>query len=185
MNLVAPAFPDSDAFLRWNEGREGRREYVHGQVIMTTGATRGHAQLVMALSAMLFRLLDPGRFQVLLGDIGVKTAAGVRFPDVLVDAVGGDRKDLAARQPVLIAEVLSPSSLAIDFAEKAEEYRALPSLGVYLVLAQDEPRAWLWTRDEAGWSGARGIEGREATIDLPQLGAPLPMRDLYAGITDG
>lgn len=182
MNVIAPTFPDRDAFLRWNEGREGRREYVRGQIVTMTGATRNHQRLVMALSAMLFRLLDPARFEVLPGDLGIKTRAGVRFPDVLVDRAGGGGKDLAARQPILVAEVLSPSSLGADLVEKEEEYSALPSLTAYLVLSQDEAAVRLWTRSESGWSGPLLIVGMENAIELSHLGVALPLRELYAGV---
>ena len=41
------------------------------------------------------------------------------------------------RQPVLIAEVLSPSSIADDFVDKLGDYQAIPSLAHYLILSQD------------------------------------------------
>ena len=62
MNVHPSAPTDPDAFLRWNEGREGKRELVRGKIIeMMTGATRGHAILVSELSAALRQQIDRDR----------------------------------------------------------------------------------------------------------------------------
>ena len=68
----------------------------------------------------------------------------MRYPDVVVDVAGGQLKDLAASAPVLIAEIISPSSAAEGLGAKSEEYIRLPSLSAYVVLAQDAPKAWIW-----------------------------------------
>ena len=43
----------------------------------------------------------------------------------------------------------SPSSVTHDLRDKAAEYLQLPSLSAYLVLAQDEAKAWVWAREAA------------------------------------
>ena len=179
MNVIAHRFRDADAFLAWNEGREGRRELVHGLVVDMTGSTLGHVRIVLALAWALRSSLDPRLFEVITNDLGVKTAVGVRFPDVLVQPAGGDAKALAASGPVLVAEVLSPSSLKIDFAEKPREYMGIESVRAYLVLSQDEPRAWLWRWTPNGWAEAQMIEGLDADIAIEVVEAKLSMRDIY------
>jgi Uma2 family endonuclease len=180
MNLVAPAFPDSDAFLRWNEGREGRREYVHGRVVeMMVGANKGHARRVRQLARAFEDRLDGTRYEVVTNDVGVRTPAGVRYPDILIDVTGGGDAELAATAPVVIVEVLSPSSLAIDLVEKADEYRALPSLLHYVVLSQNELRLWVWSRTDEGWRGPEMVEGADGVLALERLGVSLPVRDIY------
>ena len=90
---------------------------------------------------------------------------------------------LVAEHPVLLAEVLSSSSLARDFVEKAQEYAAIPSLLYYCVAAQDEPRLWLWARGaDSAWSGPREMVGSEEAVKLPGIGVEIAMAELYAGI---
>lgn len=183
MNVIAPTFRDSDQFLRWNLGREGKRELVHGRVAeMMVGATRMHARRVRRLARALEDCLDPGLFEVATSDLGVKTAVGVRYPDLVVDRAGSDGSDLAAAAPVLIAEVLSPSSLAIDLVDKVREYRDIASVAAYLVLAPDEARLWLWSRGTAEWSGPVMIEGAEGVVQLAQLGLSLRLADVYSDL---
>ena len=184
MNIQAPAIRTVEDFLRWNEGREGRYEFVRGRITgMMTGGTRQHAQLMLQV-AMLLKSALPGEFVVTAADYAIRTPLGVRYPDVLVEpAEASAGASLATDQAVLVAEILSPSSLATDFGEKAAEYTALDSLAHYLVLAQDEPRVWLWSRGEDGAFGKPEMTaGREETVELKGLGISLVMADLYRGI---
>ena len=82
----------------------------------------------------------------------------------------------------MVAEILSPSTATVDLGDKVGEYLGLASLAVYLVLAQDEPKAWLWLRGPDGFPVAsQVISGADATIPIPQLGLDLPMAEIYAG----
>ena len=84
---------------------------------------------------------------------------------------------------MLIAEVLSPSSERIDLGDKAAEYLKLPSLLAYLVFAQDEMKAWVWTRGEQGFApGAAVLEGAEAVVHIESLGLELRFVDIYARV---
>lgn len=180
MNVHSTAPTDPDAFLRWNEGREGKRELVKGQVIEhMINVTRAHAYIVTRVLIELGAALDPVRFDAYAVDIGMKTPDGVRYPDVVVDPAGGDGKDLAVTAPVFVCEVLSPSSIARDMVEKQQEYAGIPSLQAYLVLSQDEPRGWLWSRAGDGWIGPTMIEGAESLIALPALAVAIKLGALY------
>jgi Putative restriction endonuclease len=57
-------------------------------------------------------------------DLGPET---VRYPDFIVAVASGLLKDLTATAPVLVAEVLSPSSATYDLGDKAAEYLKLTS----------------------------------------------------------
>ncbi|NDW04711.1 Uma2 family endonuclease [Jiella pacifica] len=185
MNIQAPAIRTVDDFLRWNEGREGKREFVNGRIVeMMTGGTERHAELMMQLGSLLKSVLAPSEYVVTGSDYAVRTPLGVRYPDVLVKPrVAGDGESLATDRSILVAEILSPSSLATDFGEKAAEYTALDSLQHYLVLAQDEPRVWLWSRGEDGaFMKPEMTVGREESVDLKGLGVTLALAEIYRGI---
>src|SRR5262249_4167886 len=151
---------------------EGRYELVGSRVVMMTGGSRGHAILVRRLAAALEKRLDTKRWTVLTSDFGVDIGPStVRYPDVVVDVAGGRFNDLTATAPVLIAEVVSPSSARDDVGAKADEYVRLPSLVAYLVLAQDEPKARVWVRGAAGFPPTpQGIEGLDAVVEIASLG---------------
>ena len=180
MNIHSNAPTNPDAFLRWNEGREGKYELVKGKVVQNMiRVTRQHARVVQNLMLALRPALDPNQFEVFMVDFGIRTPDGVRYPDVMVDVAGGSDKDLAVTAPVFVCEVLSSSSIAIDMVEKLDEYTGIASVQSYLVLAPDEPRGWLWSRGTDGWSGPLMIEGADATIRLPALSVEIRLGALY------
>ena len=107
----------------------------------------------------------------------------VRFPDIVVDVAGGAPKDLTATAPVLIAEILSPSSERVDLGDKAAEYLRLPSVAAYLVFAQDQIKAWVRTRGEAGFPPGPDVHGGDgATVRIEALGIDLPLAEVYARV---
>lgn len=183
MNVQLPTHMEKPAFLDWLDRQEERYELVGGRVIMMVRARRTHAIIVRNLLFMLHTRLDPRQWTVIAEfglDAGPRT---LRFPDVIVDRVGGAPGDLTATAPVLAAEVLSPSTAAIDLGDKAAEYLQLPSLFAYLVLAQDEVKAWLWLRGESGFpAGPEVISGEDEIIRVAALGLDLPLREIYAGL---
>ncbi len=183
MNIQLPVHMDKPAFLAWIQGREQRYELVDGRVIMMTGGTRGHALVVRGLSKALDKRLDAARWSVLTSDFAASVGQDtIRYPDLIVDVAAGQLGDLTATAPVLIAEVLSPSSIATDLGGKAAEYLHLPTLHAYLVLSQDEPKAWIWIRGEAGFNAApEVIEGEQQTVGVPALSVELPLSEIYQG----
>ncbi len=104
----------------------------------------------------------------------------IRYPDIIVDIAGEASKDLTATSPVLIAEVLSPTSERVDLGDKASEYLRLSSLAAYLVFAQDAIKAWVWARGPEGFfSGPELFEGEDAVVRLEALGVDLPLAEVY------
>jgi len=188
MNLQSKMRATADEFLRWNEGREGKREFVRGRVVeLARDATRRHVQLASSFLFALGRQLDQSRLDIGTATLAVHTPGGIRFPDIFVDRRTADSRgtDLAASEPVLLAEILSPSSYTRDFGEKLVDYTGIPSLLHYLILAQDEPRIWLWSRATDGaWSGPLLAAGVETTVGLPGLDATLDLSELYNGILE-
>ncbi|HEY2136415.1 MAG TPA: Uma2 family endonuclease [Xanthobacteraceae bacterium] len=175
---------DKPAFLAWMQGREGRHELADGHVVMMTGGSRGHGRIVRRLAAASERRLDGERWEVLTSDfavdLGPKT---IRYPDVVVDRARGAVKDLTATAPILIAEVISPSSATDDLGDKAAQYLRLTGLSACLVLAQDEAKAWVWVRGNAGFpAGPDVVAGDEASIRIEALGVEPPLSEIYADI---
>jgi len=129
---------------------------------------------------MLDARLDPVQLAVLPAfgiDLGPRT---IRFPDIVVDVANEKLGDLKATAPMLIVEVLSPSSARIDLGDKVAEYLRIPSLLAYLVVAQDEMEAWLWLHGPTGFAASADVlKGDEAVIHIEPLGIDLPFAEVY------
>src|ERR1700738_326355 len=183
MNIQLPLGMDKVAFLDWVQGREERYELDRGRVIMMTGGPRAHWQITANLFKALNARIDPQRWAV-LPEFGVELQSeSIRFPDIIVDRAGEAPKDLTATAPVLIAEVLSPSSEQVDLGDKSTEYLQLPSLAIYLAFAQDQIKAWVWTRGPAGFPYRPDVlEGEDAVVRIEALGINLPLAEVYARV---
>ena len=186
MNIQSKPPTTPDEFLRWNEGREGKREFVDGRVEeMMVGVSKFHAVVVARLVHQINVQLGLKEYVTSSAEFGVVTPAGVRYPDIMVDRMTGAGTDLAADEPLLIAEVLSPSSYTRDFGEKVIDYGAVDSLLYYLVLSQDESRVWIWSREVDGaWTGPAQHAEPHEHIRLARLNLSLDIGDIYSGLFD-
>jgi Uma2 family endonuclease len=187
MNVQLPVHIDKSAFLAWVQGREERYELAEGRVVMMVGASRAHGLIVSNLIALLRGQLDPQQWAVIAEfglDAGPET---LRYPDVVIDQAGGAAGDYVATAPVLLAEVLSPTTAEIDLGDKAAEYLRLPSLLAYLVFAQSGHKAYVWTRgpDDGFPPAPTVIVGRDKIIRIAALNLSLPLGAVYAGVEGG
>ena len=83
--------------------------------------------------------------------------------------------------PVVIFEVLSPSTAAKDRIVKAREYQATPSVQRYVMLEQERIGATVLVRAQDGWSAL--ILKDDDTLEMPEIGLAIPLAEFYEGLT--
>jgi Uma2 family endonuclease len=186
MNIQPNQRMSKAAFIGWGATEEERYELVGGRVVMMPRPSLAHGLIVGNLYVALRSRLDRKQWVVIQEyglDAGPET---LRYPDIVVDRAGGRAKAYIAVAPVLVAEVLSPSSAEIDLGDKRSEYLQIPSLLAYVVLSQDEPRAWIWTRKDGGFTlEPEVLDGAESIIRVAALKVELPLLELYADVEFG
>ena len=82
--------------------------------------------------------------------------------------------------PVVIFEVLSPSTAAKDRIVKAREYQATPSVKRYVMLEQERIGATVHVRAQDGWSAL--ILKDDDALDMPEIGLAIPLAEFYEGL---
>lgn len=172
-------------FVRWVERQEGKYEWKEGRVVQMTNVTKAHARIVARFIIALGGRLDPEAWSVTASDLGVENEGFLRYPDVVVEPMDSDNQGRRARSPVLMAEVLSASSVDVDFLEKTEEYTQFSTLQMYVIASQDEAICWVYERDPATRSFPKKpvrIEGLDQLLAIKALGVELPLRELYRGV---
>jgi Uma2 family endonuclease len=183
MTLHTPVSMSKEAFFAWVERHDERYEYSGGRVTMMVHVTRNHSVVTSNLVAALKARLDYAQYDVAAESFAVAAGDSVRFPDVVVEPAQTDGHALEAKAPILIAEVLSPGSLHLDFGAKQREYLSLPTLDIYLVVAADEPRLWVWRRADGAFQPEPEIvEGHDKSLALPALGIDIPLREIFRGV---
>ncbi|NJM55889.1 MAG: Uma2 family endonuclease [Verrucomicrobiae bacterium] len=157
MNAFTPV--SKDQFYRFIETRRDERyEYEGGLIVQQmAGGTRRHseiaARIVRSWADQLSRI-----DWVVLNERGIETPDRVRFADVVVEPSDEPDDSLASTRPVVIVEVLSPSSRAYDLKIKPTEYLGIASLDAYVVASQTEPAVRYWLRGADGTFSVEPIE---------------------------
>ena len=166
----------TEEFLAWERAQPERYEFDGIQPIGMTGGSSRHAvvggRLIGALSA---RLQPP--CEVLTNELKVLTPGGrVRYPDASVACSGIDEQtDLIA--PVVVFEVMSPSSALTDRRVKPREYAGVPSILACVVLDQTEPEVLVFRRSD-DWRESV-LRGTDAVLALPEIGVEIPLSVIY------
>jgi hypothetical protein len=82
-----------------------------------------------------------------------------------------------------LIEVLSTSTARFDLGDKASEFLRVPTLAAYVVLAEEERKAWVWIRDGQNFpSGPNVVHDGNAVIHIHALKLALPFTAVYAGV---
>src|SRR5262249_46748927 len=94
-------------------------------------------------------------------------------------------REMAVREPRVIVEVLSPSTVSFDRFKKVVEYQTVQTLSHILLVDTEAPRIDVLSR-AAGetWTSTR-YEGRDAKIGLPTIKASLDLAEVFEGIEFG
>lgn len=169
-------------YITWERKQTVRHEYWRGETFAQAGGTRRHSLIGMNTARAIGNMLTGHECQVHGSDMRVHIeATGYHaYPDVSVvcPPVQGNADD-EITNPILVVEVLSPSTADFDRGGKFGHYRQIPSLKEYLVLWQDEPRAEHHTRTDDGLWLLREIVGIDTTLHLKCLPKPLELRNVY------
>jgi len=162
---------------------EGRCEYVNGHIRLMAGGSDDHAMISSNIGRLLGNALVPRGCRVYVDNMKLHTGDGMNtFPDVSV--VCGDRqyylgKDHVIINPLLIVEVLSPSTRDYDQGDKFRHYQTIDSLQEYLLVEPETPAIRLYTRREGFWE-FREIVGLESTFTLQSVEVTLALTEIYA-----
>lgn len=155
-----------------------RYELIDGDVVMTGSASKEHNRVAGNIFAHATFHLKGKPCKPYIETLRVMVNDNAYFPDMLVDC-GESRDRFTATLPVLIVEVLSPSTRRIDKTVKLRDYVKIPSLQEYAIFEQDIAELTLYRR-ENDWQPEYFFDGdmvHFASIDLT-----LSIADIYDGV---
>ncbi|BAM05128.1 Uma2 family endonuclease [Phycisphaera mikurensis] len=182
--LPTPGLVSVQDYLDGELAAAEKHEYLGGVVHAMAGGTRRHnavsSNAVIALGARLRG--KPCRAFASDAKVRVQSPTQIRFyyPDATVVCNDAEDGSLYEDEPVVLIEVLSPSTRRIDDGEKRDAYLSIPSLRVFLRVEPDRPLVIVDRRVVPGFGFAlESYEGENAVIPLPEIGTELPLRDLY------
>ena len=162
---------DVDAFLLWAEGRDGRWELRDGQPVMMAPERALHALTKFAAQKALENGIKLAGLPCRMFPDGmtVRIAARTAFePDALVVCPPPtDLNTLEIPNPVIVVEVLSPSTAADDQGVKLDGYFSLGGVHHYLILDPDRQVMIHHRRAHAGAIETRVLRDGMVVLDPP------------------
>jgi Uma2 family endonuclease len=91
----------------------------------------------------------------------------------------------ATTNPVVVVEVLSPSSEGHDDGDKRRDFQSLASLQAYVIAAQDARQVKVYRRGERGeWRDEPEVYRDGEIFELPRLTRAIAVDEVYNGLVD-
>jgi Uma2 family endonuclease len=175
-----------EAFDELVEGHpEARRlELIDGYVVMQQNPTSVHERIVTSMGSRLALHMDGRGCQTYMGGMRVQRTASrdetdKPRPDILVHCGPVTRRTFVT-DPVIVIEVLSPSTAAIDRGPKRAFYRSLASVQHIVIISQDEARIEIDHRDVDGWR-EETLSGPNDVVPLATVGFEIDLATVYFG----
>jgi Uma2 family endonuclease len=176
-----------DEYLVYERDSGMKHAYDGGEIIAIPGGSRRHNALASRVSAALENAREPGCVAFQSDQrIRILATGKATYPDasMVCGTIEGDPADptgATITNPILLVEVLSPSTEQDDRGDKWQHYQLLPSLQEYVLVSQSHARVECYRRLPAG--GWEYHDATEGTVRLVS-GAVLDLRRLYTQLPD-
>ncbi|MEL6437350.1 MAG: Uma2 family endonuclease, partial [Pseudomonadota bacterium] len=150
----------TEQYLDWcqHQGSDMRSELHEGEVIMMSPETNRHGRHKYRVSRAFDAAIEAsgGSCEVWLDGVGIAIDDNtVREPDMAVQCTPADPDAVVIDNPVIVVEVLSPSTIHTDTTIKKDEYFRVPSIHHYLIVDPFNRLIVHHSREDAGGATSR------------------------------
>lgn len=183
-----------EQYLILDESSDAKYEYLDGYAYMLrppssayderavldlAGGSPAHAALCIRIGAVLDEALSDTPCMAYSSDAMVKVDERRYFyPDVTVAC--GEQDEQMLKNPVVVIEVLSPSTEKRDRGAKFKAYKRLPSLQEYVLIGSEYKAIEVYRREGGFWKQYDYQEGD--TIELISIGVRFSFERVYRGV---
>ena len=174
-------------FLRWEDGTDTRYELIRGAPVAMAPPARAHGVLCPRLAGLIdagLRSRRPCMAQVEAGIVPPSRDDTFYVADLAVTCSPLQRDGQVAEDPVLLVEILSPSTERHDRRTKVPAYREIDSVQEILLIDSQSVYAEILRREGNRWM-TELVRGRDAVLGLSSVSLQIVMADLYEGIDVG
>ena len=174
------------------EARSGERyEFYNGNIIPMPGGTLPHNRICKNIIQHLGNALDLIKgFEIFGSDqkVYLPEYHFYLYPDAVVVAeipVVAEEMASAIINPLLIIEVLSPSTEKYDREQKFLQYRSLPSFKEYALVRQDAPEVLTFFREKPDTWKEFMVKGIDQNVHFQSVNIDLALQLIYRNIEFG
>lgn len=176
-------------YLAAEQASPTRHELLDGVIVAMAGGSHEHNAIASRFAA-LFGVRTPRGCRSYTPDqrFWIAATGRARYADgsIICGKPESPRHDPQATiNPVVIVEVLSPTSEGDDDGDKRRDFQSLAALQVYVLAAQDERRVRVYRRGADGtWASSPDVLGDGDSFELPGLTRAITLDELYDDILD-
>ena len=165
-----------------------KSEYLNGEILAMSGASNAHNLITLDIGTELNIQLRERECLVYTNDMRVRTSpmGSYFYPDVVVVCGEPQFEDNVfdtLLNPILVIEVLSPSTEVYDKGEKFRYYQELTSLREYVLVSQDRVRVEQYRLAKTQWVQTE-FRAPEDVLPLVSIGCELSLRDIYRRVPE-
>lgn len=180
-----------EEYLELDRTSEARLEYWDGEIFDMSGVSPEHDAVEGNVYHHLRLKLKGKQCRLFLANTRIKvpTMPPYRYGDSSglcgtpqYEVIGGIK---ALTNPSIIIEVLSSSTEAYDRGDKFTNYKSIPSLREYLLIAQHRPHVSHFVRQADGSWNQREFNDLDAVVKLVSLDCELSLREIYEDLDFG
>lgn len=171
-------------YLEWEQAQPGRHEYIDGEVFAMAGGEDRNATVAGNLYVALRQHLRGGPCHAYQSDVRlhVATANAYFYPDLMVTCDPADEASrLSKSKPLLLVDVLSPSTAAYDRGDKFAHYRGVASLQEVVLVDIDRRATDVYRKGADGLWVLHPFSGEQA-VQLASVALTLPAAELFADL---
>ena len=171
-------------YLEIERAAEIKSEFYNGEMFAMAGGSKAHNLIASNVGFVLNLHLRQRDCLVFGSDMRVKIERinKYTYPDISVTCgkqIFEEESDDALLNPVLIVEILSPSTSDYDHRDKFQHYQFLKSLQEYIVISQNSCRLEQYVR-ELDWQWKYRIySSLDDVVKLESIDCELPLREVY------
>ncbi len=182
-SLGAQTIYSPEEYLYLERKATFKSEYLSGEILAMSGASRAHNYITLDIATEINIQLRDRDCEVFSGDMRVKErqSESYFYPDVVIACGEPQFEDDTfdtLLNPVVIIEVLSPSTEIYDRTEKFNYYKQIASLKEYILVSQDRIEIEHHQIQSTQWK-LREYQELQETITLSSIGCKLPLNDVY------
>ena len=190
-SVAAPDAPDARLptvreYFAFDRASEVRNEYVDGVITSMAGESPTHNQIAGNVYVCLENAFGTRACRTFIEGIRTRVSSSrYRYPDVvaLCGEAQFDRENPPSLlNPVVVFEVLSPSTEGSDRDEKFMEYRRLETLTDYLLVSQDKIEVAHFARQSARQWVVTIYNELQDVVALSSLDVTMTLADIYRKI---
>ncbi len=188
MAIPAIKHTTPEEYLALERAAKEKHEYFEGRVFAMAGASLAHNDIVANLIMEVGNLLKGKPCRILPSDIRIAVPSGesYMYPDATIicgEPELTDNRFDTLKNPMVIFEILSPSTEGHDRGRKFFFYRQIPSFQEYILIDSTEPWVEMSYRQPDGSWRHDATSNPEGHVFIESIKAGISMEDIYRNVT--